>query len=59
MTAEPLPQPSGPPRLLTMAGYAALGEPRSGFFELVEGRLVASPSRHRDTTRCSSGRRSR
>lgn len=31
-------------RLLTVAEYLALGEPESGYTELVEGRVVASPS---------------
>ncbi|WP_410655531.1 Uma2 family endonuclease [Amycolatopsis sp. lyj-112] len=33
-----------PDHLLSVAEYAALGEPDSGFTELVEGRLVMSPS---------------
>jgi Uma2 family endonuclease len=35
------------PRLLTVAEYLALGEPESGYTELVEGRVVASPSASR------------
>lgn len=37
-----LPQPSG--HLLTVAEYAELGEIESGFTELLEGRLLMSPS---------------
>ena len=33
-----------PDHLLSIEEYAALGEPDSGFTELVEGRLVMSPS---------------
>ncbi|MGH3321555.1 MAG: Uma2 family endonuclease [Streptosporangiaceae bacterium] len=40
MTAVPQP----PVRLLTIAEYAALGETDSGYTELVEGRLLMSPS---------------
>jgi Uma2 family endonuclease len=39
-------------RLLTVAGYLALGEPESGYTELVEGRAVASPSASRQHNRC-------
>lgn len=45
MTALPLPPAQlPPPRLLTIAEYAALGETESGYTELQEGRLVMSPS---------------
>jgi len=37
----------GAPRLLTVVEYLALGEPESGYTELVEGRVVASPSASR------------
>lgn len=37
-----VPQP--PVHLLTVAGYAELGETESGYTELVEGRLLMSPS---------------
>jgi Uma2 family endonuclease len=36
------------PRLLTAAEYLALGEPASGYEELVEGRIVVSPSASRE-----------
>ena len=39
------------PRLLTVAEYLTLGEPESGYMELVEGRLVASPSASREHNR--------
>ncbi|HEX4248929.1 MAG TPA: Uma2 family endonuclease [Pseudonocardia sp.] len=38
-----LPEPR-PPRLLTVAEYAALGETEFGYTELLEGRLLLSPS---------------
>jgi Uma2 family endonuclease len=48
MTAAPLPPPRSrvamPDHLLTIAEYAALGETESGYTELVEGRLLMSPS---------------
>lgn len=49
MTAAPLPPPphpwaAMPDHLLTIAEYAALGETESGYTELVEGRLLMSPS---------------
>ncbi|MPY98642.1 MAG: Uma2 family endonuclease [Actinophytocola sp.] len=48
MTALPDHSPGWPPResdrLLTVAEYAALGEPDFGYTELVEGRLMMSPS---------------
>jgi len=37
-------QPFAPPRLLTVAEYLALGEIEPGYSELVEGRLVITPS---------------
>ncbi len=37
-------QPFAPPRLLTVAEYLALGETEQGYDELVEGRVVTSPS---------------
>lgn len=45
MTAAPLelPEPR-PPRLLTVAEYAALDETEFGYTELLEGRLLLSPS---------------
>jgi Uma2 family endonuclease len=39
------------PRLLTVAEYLTLGEPDSGYTELVEGRVVASPSASREHNR--------
>lgn len=46
MTAEPHPpfEPLAPVRLLTIEEYAALGETEPGYTELVEGRLLMSPS---------------
>jgi Uma2 family endonuclease len=48
MTAAPQPLPRSPvtvpDHLLTIAEYAALGETDSGYTELVEGRLLMSPS---------------
>lgn len=48
MTAAHLPPPhplaAMPDHLLTIAEYAALGETESGYTELVEGRLLTSPS---------------
>ncbi|MFJ1760209.1 Uma2 family endonuclease [Amycolatopsis sp. NPDC088138] len=48
MTALPQPEPARrweiPDHLLTIEEYAALGETDSGFTELVEGRVVMSPS---------------
>jgi Uma2 family endonuclease len=46
MTAMPAPrhEPSTPDHLLTIAEYAALGETEPGYTELVEGRLLMSPS---------------
>jgi len=47
MTAAPLPphpRAAMPDHLLTIAEYAALGETESGYTELVEGRLLMSPS---------------
>ncbi|MFF0143991.1 Uma2 family endonuclease [Amycolatopsis sulphurea] len=49
MTARPEPTQSEfpwkiPDHLLSIEEYAALGEPESGFTELVEGRVVMSPS---------------
>lgn len=45
MTAGPMepPEPQ-PPRLLTVSEYAALGETEFGYTELIEGRLLLSPS---------------
>lgn len=37
-------QPFAPPRLLTVAEYLELGETELGYDELVEGRVVTSPS---------------
>ena len=42
--AESSTQPFTPPRLLTVAEYLALGETEQGYDELVEGRVVTSPS---------------
>lgn len=46
MTSRPAPrhEPSAPTHLLTVAEYAALGETEPGYTELVEGRLLMSPS---------------
>src|SRR6266498_3057792 len=46
MTAMPAPshEPTAPDHLLTIAEYAALGETEPGHTELVEGRLLVSPS---------------
>jgi Uma2 family endonuclease len=48
MTAAPQPPPhprvAMPDHLLTITEYAALGETESGYTELVEGRLLMSPS---------------
>lgn len=46
MTAMPAPrhEPTTPDHLLTIAEYAALGETEPGYTELVEGRLLMSPS---------------
>ena len=46
MTAMPAPrhEPNTPDHLLTVAEYAALGETEPGYTELIEGRLLMSPS---------------
>jgi Uma2 family endonuclease len=45
MTAEPMPvSEADSVHLLTIAEYAALGETEHGYTELVEGRLLVSPS---------------
>ncbi len=44
VTAESSIQPFTPPRLLTVAEYLALGETEQGYDELVEGRVITSPS---------------
>lgn len=44
MSAEPSTPPFAPPRLLTVSEYLALGETEQGYDELVEGRVVTSPS---------------
>ena len=44
MTAEPVSVPASEPRLLTVAEYLARGETELGYDELVEGRVVMSPS---------------
>jgi Uma2 family endonuclease len=46
MIAMPAPshEPTAPDHLLTVAEYAALGETEPGYSELVEGRLLMSPS---------------
>jgi Uma2 family endonuclease len=44
MTAEPVSMPASEPRLLTVAEYLARGEAELGYDELVEGRVVMSPS---------------
>jgi Uma2 family endonuclease len=46
MIAMPAPRhvPAAPDHLLTIAEYAALGETESGYTELVQGRLLMSPS---------------
>lgn len=38
------PGPVGPDRLLTVEEYAAMGEVESGYTELIEGRIMMSPS---------------
>lgn len=43
-TSQPRAQPNAAPRLLTVAEYLALGETEQGYDELVEGRVVTSPS---------------
>lgn len=45
--------PTIPPRLLTVAEYLELGEPPWGYTELVEGRVVMSPSPHRRHNRAA------
>ena len=44
MTADPVATPEREPRLLTVAEFLALGETELGYDELVEGRVVTSPS---------------
>jgi len=44
MTAEPVSMQASEPRLLTVAEYLARGEAELGYDELVEGRVVMSPS---------------
>lgn len=44
MTTQPTTQPKAAPRLLTVEEYLALGETEPGYDELVEGRVVMSPS---------------
>src|SRR6266540_2473199 len=46
MAAMPVPshEPTTPDHLLTIAEYAALGETEPGYTELIEGRLLMSPS---------------
>lgn len=45
MTAEPLPASEADSvHLLTIAEYAALGETEDGYTELIEGRILTSPS---------------
>jgi Uma2 family endonuclease len=45
MTAEPLHESEGDSvHLLTIAEYAALGETEHGYTELIEGRILVSPS---------------
>jgi Uma2 family endonuclease len=44
VSAESSTQPFTPPRLLTVAEYLELGETEQGYDELVEGRVVTSPS---------------
>ena len=44
MTAEAVSVPPSEPRLLTVAEYVARGETELGYDELVEGRVVMSPS---------------
>jgi alpha-D-ribose 1-methylphosphonate 5-phosphate C-P lyase len=44
MSSEPVSAPARELRLLTVAEYSALGETELGYDELVEGRVVMSPS---------------
>ena len=44
MASDPASAPVREPRLLTVAEYLALGETETGYDELVEGRVVVSPS---------------
>ncbi len=44
MSSDPVSAPDREPRLLTVAEYLALGETEPGYDELVEGRVVMSPS---------------
>lgn len=44
MSSDPVSVPVREPRLLTVAEYLALGETATGYDELVEGRVVVSPS---------------
>lgn len=44
MTTQPTTRPNAAPRLLTVAEYLVLGETEQGYDELVEGRVVTSPS---------------
>lgn len=44
MSKQPVSVPERGPRLLTVAEYLALGETEHGYDELVEGRVVMSPS---------------
>lgn len=41
---RPFGSSAGPDHLLTIAEYADLGEPESGYTELIEGRVMMSPS---------------
>lgn len=44
MSSDPVSAPGREPRLLTVAEYLALGQTETGYDELVEGRVVVSPS---------------
>lgn len=44
MSTQPVSSPARGPALLTVAEYLALGETEHGYDELVEGRVVMSPS---------------
>jgi len=44
LSSDPVSAPVREPRLLTVAEYLALGETPTGYDELVEGRVVVSPS---------------
>ncbi len=53
MSSEPVAVPEQQPDLLTVAEYLALGETEPGFDELVEGRILMSPSPSRRHNRAA------